>query len=68
MAEKSDHDRLVEIHATLLGSNGQGGLCRQVEKNAQAIFRLWLAVIILAMSIGGGVFGVVKAVLAVNVG
>uniref|UniRef100_A0A6M3LRG3 Uncharacterized protein n=1 Tax=viral metagenome TaxID=1070528 RepID=A0A6M3LRG3_9ZZZZ len=63
MPEKTDHDRLVEVHAALLGVNGQGGLNRQVEKNTKAIFKLWCAIIAIGVSIGGGVFGLVKVFL-----
>ena len=31
MPEKSDHDRLIEIHGALLGINGQKGLIREVK-------------------------------------
>lgn len=68
MPEKSDHDMLIEIHSVLLGANGQGGLSRQVEINTKAIFKLWCAFIALATSIGGGIFGIIKAVLAINGG
>ena len=64
MDKKTDHDRIVEIHSVLLGANGQGGLCRQVEKNTKAIFRLWIFVIVLSISVGGGAFGIVQAVMA----
>ena len=63
MPEKTDHDRLVEVHAALLGVNGQGGLNRQVEKNTKNIFKLWCAIIAIAVSIGGGVFGIIKTIL-----
>jgi len=68
MPEKSDHDRLVEIHATLLGTDGQGGIARQVERNTKAIFRLWIMLVVLSVSVGGGTFGIIRAVLAVNGG
>ncbi len=68
MNEKEDHDRIIEMHAALLGTNGQGGLLRQVERNTKAIFRLWLAVVVIIISIGGGTFGIVKAVIAVTGG
>ena len=64
MKEKTDHDRIVEMHTVLLGANGQGGLARQVEKNTKAITKLWLAIVAITVSIGGGVFGIVKAVMA----
>lgn len=73
--EITDHDRIVQMHAVLLGVNGQGGLARQVkhntrniEKNAKAITRLLIGVVIIALSCGGSVFGIVKAVLAINGG
>lgn len=63
MLEKTDHDRLVEIHAVLLGTNGQGGVCRQVEKNTRNIFKLWISMLILAGSIGGGSYGIIHAIV-----
>ena len=66
MPEKSDHDRLVEIHTVLLGTNGQGGIVRQVARNSKAVTKLWIALVIIAMSAGGGAFGIIKAFLAVN--
>ena len=68
MPEKSDHDILIEIHTVLLGADGQGGIARQVTKNSKAIFRLWIVLTILAVSAGGGAFGIIKAVIAVNGG
>lgn len=56
---------VTEIKTALKGYNGQLGLCQQVEKNTKAIFKLWVAVIILCLALGGGTFGVVKAVMAV---
>ncbi len=63
--EKTDHDMIVEIHTTLMGNNGQGGLCRQVElqrKEAESQrkeidglkLRFWLLVGLLA---GAGLLG-----------
>jgi len=57
---KEDHDRLTEIHAVLLGVNGNPGLCKIVERNTKAIQKLWVAVIIIATSVGGGVYGVIE--------
>jgi len=57
---KEDHDRLTEIHAVLLGVNGNPGLCKLVERNTKMINKLWVAVIIIATSIGGGVYGIVE--------
>ena len=62
MAEymKEDHDRLIEIHAVLLGVNGNPGLCKLVDRNTRMINKLWVAVIVIATSIGGGVYGIVE--------
>ena len=57
---KEDHDRLTEIHAVLLGVNGNPGLCKLVERNTKAIQKLWVAVIVIATSVGGGVYGVIE--------
>jgi len=60
---KSDHDRITEIHAVLLGTNGSPGLCKTVERNAKAITKIWVAVAVLASSVGGGVYGVIQLLL-----
>ena len=57
---KEDHDRLIEIHAVLLGVNGNTGLCKLVERNTKMINKLWVAVIVIATSIGGGVYGIIE--------
>ena len=57
---KEDHDRLTEIHAVLIGVNGNPGLCKLVERNTKAIQKLWIAFIIIATSLGGGVYGVIE--------
>ena len=57
---KTDHDRITEIHAVLLGVNGNVGLCKLVERNAKSIQKLWIAVIIIATSVGGGTYGIVE--------
>jgi len=63
----NDHDRIVEIHTTLLGQNGQGGLTRAVEaiskdvlENKRNIQKLWIAIAVIVTSMGGGIYGVVK--------
>jgi len=60
MLEKSDHDKITEIHAVLLGTNGNPGVAQQVAKNSRAINKLWIAVVIVASSVGGGVYGVIE--------
>jgi len=65
MVEKSDHDMLYEIHTVLLGTNGQGGLCRAHEclKKDFHRFKLWV-IIILATGVTGGGIGIWKGVEA----
>jgi len=63
----TDHDRITEMHAVLLGVNGNPGLCKLVERNTKlieinnrAIQKLWIAVIVIATSVGGGVYGIIE--------
>jgi hypothetical protein len=67
-SNKSDHDLLIEMHAALMGTNGQGGLGRQVEKNTRSLFRLWIAVTVLAVSAGGGAYGLIELISKVSGG
>ena len=60
--EKNDHDLLIEIHTVLLGTNGHLGLCQQVERNGKAINKLWIAVAVIASSVGGGIYGIIELV------
>jgi len=57
---KEDHDRLTEIHAVIIGVNGNPGLVKLVDRNTRAIQKLWIAVVIIATSIGGGVYGAIE--------
>jgi len=50
-----------EIKVTLKGYNGADGLCDKVEAHTQAINRLWLAITVIAVSLGGGLYGIVQA-------
>lgn len=61
--EKSDHDLLVEVHTMLLGTNGQGGLARQVEANTKAITKLWIAEAVIVASTGGGAYAIVQKLI-----
>lgn len=63
MLDKSDHDLLLQIHATLLGTNGQGGLYRQVEQHTKAIQKLWIIVALIIASIGGGSYAIMQKFL-----
>ena len=63
MPERNDHDLITEMHAVMLGTNGHLGLCKQVEYNTRAISRLWIVISVLGASIGGGVYGVLQALL-----
>ena len=60
MSEKTDHDKITEIHAVLLGVNGNPGLCKLVDRNTKMINKLWIAVIVIATSVGGGVYGIIE--------
>ena len=60
MPQKTDHDKITEIHAVLLGVNGHPGLCRLVDRNTRMINKLWIAIVIIATSIGGGVYGIIE--------
>jgi len=60
MLEKDDHDKLTEIHAAIIGINGNPGLIKLVDRNTRAIQKLWIAIIIITTSIGGGVYGIVE--------
>uniref|UniRef100_A0A6H1ZT39 Uncharacterized protein n=1 Tax=viral metagenome TaxID=1070528 RepID=A0A6H1ZT39_9ZZZZ len=60
MTELTDHDRLTQIHAVLIGVNGNPGLVKLVDRNTRSIQKLWLAIIIIATSIGGGVYGIIE--------
>jgi hypothetical protein len=60
MPEMTDHDRLVQMHAVLLGTNGSLGLCKMVERNTKSINKLWISVTIISASVGGGVYGIIE--------
>ncbi len=60
MPEKTDHDLLTEMHTVLLGTNGNPGLCRQVEHNTKSINKIWICMAIIASSVGGGIYGIVQ--------
>ena len=62
MTELTDHDRLTQIHAVLIGVNGNPGLVKLVDRNTRAIQKLWIAVIIITTSIGGGVYGIIELI------
>jgi hypothetical protein len=63
MVEKSDHDLLTEMHTVLLGTNGHPGICDQVEKNTKSINKIWICLAMIGSSIGGGAYGLVKALM-----
>jgi len=62
MNDLTDHDKLTQIHAVIIGVNGNPGLVKLVDRNTKAIQKLWIAVIIIATSIGGGVYGIIELV------
>uniref|UniRef100_A0A6M3KYS2 Uncharacterized protein n=1 Tax=viral metagenome TaxID=1070528 RepID=A0A6M3KYS2_9ZZZZ len=56
MPTKTDHDMIVEMHTVIF----KNGLLEQVRKNTKAIGKLWIAVAVIATSIGGGVYGAIE--------
>ena len=52
---------IVEIKVTLKGYNGTEGLCDKVEANTKSINRLWLTITAIAVSLGGGIYGLAQA-------
>jgi len=60
MSERTDHDLIAEIHTVLLGTNGYNGVAKQVERNTKAITKLWIAIVIIASSMGGGIYGIIE--------
>ena len=54
---------IKEIKTALKGYNGQIGLCQQVEKNTKAINKIWICIAVIASSIGGGIYGIVKVLM-----
>jgi len=60
MPEKTDHDKITEMHAVLLGANGHPGIAKQVDRNSKAIIRLWVVIAVILSSIGGGIYGVIE--------
>jgi len=58
MLELTDHDRIVQMHTVLLGTNGQKGLCKKHEELAQDYYKFKRAVItVFAFLVGSGVLG-----------
>ena len=60
MNDLTDHDKLTQIHAVLLGVNGNPGLRKLVDRNTRMINRLWVAIIVIAISVGGGAYGIIE--------
>ena len=52
--DKTDHDLLVEIHNTIMGSNGQGGCFRQQTKLVKDFYNFRLSVLLAITAIAGG--------------
>ncbi len=58
MTEKTDHDMLLEIHTTLLGANGQGGLVRDYEATKGDYYKFKRnTIIVLCSGVGVGAVG-----------
>ena len=60
MTELTDHDRITQIHAVLIGVNGNPGLVKLVDRNTKAIQKLWILMAIILASLGGGVYGIIE--------
>ena len=54
---------VTEIRVVLKGYNGREGLCEQVENQGRHIHKLWLVIIAMAASGGGGAYGIVRLIL-----
>ena len=63
MLNKSDHDLLMDVHTVLLGTNGQGGLCRQVEKNTKSINKIYILLAVISAGTGGGAWAIVQKIM-----
>ena len=62
--DKMDNN-LTEVKTVLIGVPGteSDGLCGEVKRNSESIRKLWIAVIVMASSVGGGVYAAVKALM-----
>ena len=59
MADKTDHDLLTEIHTTLLGKNGQGGLIRSHEALKKDYYKFKQHVLeVFFFLVGSGALGI----------
>lgn len=62
MEEKTDHDRIVEMHTVIWGTDGSDGIARQVSRNSKAINKIWIVVAVIVTSIGGGTWGIFELI------
>jgi hypothetical protein len=62
ITDKQDHDMIVEMHAVLLGSNGQDGLCRRVGSLERRVTNLIMVLSFLAGAglLGTGIFELIR--------
>ena len=51
------------IKQELKGYDGNEGLCKQVANNTKAINKIWVAIAILIVTIGGNAYGLVQVLL-----
>ena len=54
---------LSEVVQVLKGYNGDEGLCEKVENHTRAINKLWIAITVMSVSIGGGTYGIIRAIM-----
>ena len=52
-----------EIKQVLKGYDGQTGLCQVVERHTKEINKLWIVLLVLVATLGGGGYGIVKLLL-----
>ena len=54
--------KITEVTTILLGVSGSSadGIVGKVKRQSESINKLWVAIFILASSIGGGAYGIIK--------
>ena len=59
MPELNDHDRIVQMHAVLLGTNGNKGLCEKHEDLAKDYYKFKRYLLVgVAFLVGSGLLGI----------
>ena len=70
MPDKTTHQIVLEVQKdvgevkqALKGYNGQIGLCKQIENNTKQIAKLWIVIVAITVSLGGGIWGIVQLIM-----